>query len=101
MDITIAFSMMDRILAPELLANCIQKDLIPWVKRNQLALDEVLVDYALEILQITRIHYLLHLAVHKEGEQETCSGRIIALLKHVIDPDSKMDVLLNFLHRVY
>ncbi|OUM65123.1 hypothetical protein PIROE2DRAFT_7929 [Piromyces sp. E2] len=86
----IAFDMLDKVVASELLDKTIKEHFIPYVKENKMNVDKLLSDYCFELMDQT-------IATSFDISMEE---RILTILKNISDNEFKVDSLLEFMRRI-
>ncbi|KAJ1564985.1 Kinetochore-associated protein 1 [Nowakowskiella sp. JEL0078] len=88
----IALEILDRVAAPELLGDAIEEHFKPYVERNSLSFEDLLVEYSLEQMDgaVSQPHSLI---------EASWEARVLVVVGCVTDKESKLDVILEIMRR--
>ncbi|ORX95635.1 hypothetical protein K493DRAFT_371980 [Basidiobolus meristosporus CBS 931.73] len=89
---SIAMELLDRVAAPELLADTIEKHFKPYAEKNELSSDDLLVEYCMEVMD------------NGAGIGKTISNapweiRVLSILECIASAESRLDVVLELMRR--
>ncbi|KAJ3048663.1 hypothetical protein HK097_010321 [Rhizophlyctis rosea] len=93
--IGIALELLDRVAAPELIRDAVDMHFRPYVERNNLTVDELLVEYCVELMDGTSGSAGSHVSTDTLWE-----ARVLAVLSCVSSVDCKLDVVLELMKRI-
>ncbi|KAI8821507.1 rough deal protein C-terminal region-domain-containing protein [Fimicolochytrium jonesii] len=91
----IAKDLLDRVAAPELLGGAIEKHFRCYVERNNLAFDELLAEYCVDLMDGS----IAAAAGSRAMADSSWQARVLCVLLYVVDVDVKADVVMELMKR--
>ncbi|KAJ3023527.1 Kinetochore-associated protein 1 [Thoreauomyces humboldtii] len=91
----IAKNLLDRVAAPELLGEAIEKHFAPYVTKNGLNLEELLAEYCVDLMDGSVSAGAQKAAVNDSSWQ----ARVLAILQCMEDLETKVDVVMELMKR--
>ncbi|KND00003.1 uncharacterized protein SPPG_04350 [Spizellomyces punctatus DAOM BR117] len=90
----IAKDLLDRVAAPELLGDAIEKHFRPYVERNALSFDELLAEYCVDLMDGS-----MTTGGTNTLADSSWQARVLAILSCMVDADIRADVVLELMKR--
>ncbi|KAK9768761.1 hypothetical protein K7432_000363 [Basidiobolus ranarum] len=89
---SIAMELLDRIAAPELLADTVEKHFKPYTMKNELSSDDLLVEYCMEVMDNGA-------GIGKTLSNAPWEVRVLSILECISSAESRLDVVLELMRR--
>ena len=90
---TIAFQLLDRVTATELLEDCVSNEIRPYLKRHSTDIDGVLLEYIVELMDSV-------ISVSTAMSDAPWETRVISLIEFIESTEHKVDAVLEITKRV-